>query len=711
VKPVITIRLSRPQSFVVHTSRVRHDLLACLASLSFLLSVPALGQTAAPAPLPPDAAEAIKKGILAAKQQDYLLAIRFFQEARKPQDRYQYQPDAPEIYFNLGLAESKIPGRELRAIAWFGAYLAANPNASNAGAVKDLMNALNVKCQSNILHLIQTAQDAAIKIPIGEGNAAWPGPDPERHNDALGGVAALWAEFGDFENANRAIGMRIGNGANTEEPFVRIRTDLAVDKADVGDIAGAQRDAKLLPADSSDRVYGSIAATQAETGDISGALSTVDSIQRTSDKNWVLGQIAHFQAKAGDTPSALKTIELNPHLDGKSSTLKDIAIYQVTNGDIGGALQTASLIDFSENKDDAYSSIAQAQIQAGDIADALNSVRLMKSVRLKSNRLVEITESEIKAGDIGAAQKTVDLIEVSQSDSKIRAQVAIAEGQLAVGNIADAQKTLAAAQAIADALSADSGKYALEVSIARAQADAGEIPGAFKTTDSISDPEFKSFALEQIVEAQAKSGDILSAQKTVELLRNGSDANGRKMAQAYIAIGQTEAGNVNGALKTADSIQDAAGKSYALQYILIAQLKAGDFADALQSVNQIEDAKTKSWAQSAIDKARAKASEKENPPAVVNSAKIKSIPHYAIPVVPVLDWLRRLDDDRNESFHLCALNTAPFLDLASYLRTLPPSDNASTVFIGLSGVVQKIIDAHQCIDTMLKKQARQRREP
>jgi len=81
--------------------------------------------------LPPDAQEAMKNGIIAAKQQDYLLAARYFQDARK------IAPDSPEIFFNLGLAESKIPGRELRAIAWFGAYLASTTNAPNAAAVKD----------------------------------------------------------------------------------------------------------------------------------------------------------------------------------------------------------------------------------------------------------------------------------------------------------------------------------------------------------------------------------------------------------------------------------------------------------------------------------------------------------------------------------------------------------------------------------------------
>jgi hypothetical protein len=86
------------------------------------------GQAAAPAPLPSAAQEVLNKGILAAKLPDYLLAIRYFEEARK------LAPQAPVIFLNLGIAESKMPGRELRAIAWFGAYLSAAPDATNAAA-------------------------------------------------------------------------------------------------------------------------------------------------------------------------------------------------------------------------------------------------------------------------------------------------------------------------------------------------------------------------------------------------------------------------------------------------------------------------------------------------------------------------------------------------------------------------------------------------
>ena len=80
-----------------------------------------------PPALPVEARAALKRGVIAAKQQDYPLAIRYFEEARKS------APAAPEIFYELGLAESKIAGRELRSICWFEACLAGGPFFAEMG--------------------------------------------------------------------------------------------------------------------------------------------------------------------------------------------------------------------------------------------------------------------------------------------------------------------------------------------------------------------------------------------------------------------------------------------------------------------------------------------------------------------------------------------------------------------------------------------------
>src|SRR5450631_4087467 len=69
-----------------------------LLSLGVLVPLISLAQTAKDPTLPPAAQEAMKKGVLAAKEQEWTIAIQNFQEARKT------APVAPIVFYNLGLA-------------------------------------------------------------------------------------------------------------------------------------------------------------------------------------------------------------------------------------------------------------------------------------------------------------------------------------------------------------------------------------------------------------------------------------------------------------------------------------------------------------------------------------------------------------------------------------------------------------------------------
>jgi isopentenyl diphosphate isomerase/L-lactate dehydrogenase-like FMN-dependent dehydrogenase len=111
---------------------VKLKLYKCVGLAVVLFFILTTGQLRAE--LPPEAQEAEHEGFIAAKNQEWVVAIKDFQKARET------APNAPELLKNLGLAESKIPGRELRAIAWFGAYLAANTNAPDTAALKDEIN-------------------------------------------------------------------------------------------------------------------------------------------------------------------------------------------------------------------------------------------------------------------------------------------------------------------------------------------------------------------------------------------------------------------------------------------------------------------------------------------------------------------------------------------------------------------------------------------
>lgn len=207
---------------MISISKLKIHVLTCMA-----LAAASYNATAAtPTPLPPAVEEALNKGIIAAKVPDYLLAIRYFEEARK------LAPQAPVVYLNLGLAESKIPGRELRAIAWFGAYLAAYPDAPNGAAVKEQIAVLDVRNQSNVSRLIKSVQDAANQLPP---------PSYIKEHALRDKVVELWAKAGDIQAA-----LNITDLLDDDDDKSYARYVVSKIQAEDGDIAGAQKTANLI---------------------------------------------------------------------------------------------------------------------------------------------------------------------------------------------------------------------------------------------------------------------------------------------------------------------------------------------------------------------------------------------------------------------------------------------------------------------------------
>lgn len=190
-------------------------------------AVPAFAQ------LSPEAQQAIQNGKDAAQHKDYLAAIRYFEQARAA------APNAPEIYGYLGLAESKIGGRELRAVAWYGAYLAANPKAANVAAVDNAIAELMKTSENNILLLMKTWETAAANMPDsadrGPHTAGW------RRDFSWSNVGTWYAWYGSIEDARRIANAIPSPGMAGEVFDAIIDTQLKA-----GDMAGAKRTLKSI---------------------------------------------------------------------------------------------------------------------------------------------------------------------------------------------------------------------------------------------------------------------------------------------------------------------------------------------------------------------------------------------------------------------------------------------------------------------------------
>lgn len=190
-------------------------------------AVPALAQ------LSPDAQREIEWGKDAAQKKNYELAISFFKMAQAA------APNAPEIYGYLGLTESKISGRELRAIAWYGAYLAANPRAGNAAAVNNAIAELMKGSENNISMLMKTWDTAAANMP-----------NPADHGTHTIGYQRdfCWMNLGMWYSAygNIEDARRIANGIPNPELAGPVLVEIINAQLNAGDRAGAKRTLKSI---------------------------------------------------------------------------------------------------------------------------------------------------------------------------------------------------------------------------------------------------------------------------------------------------------------------------------------------------------------------------------------------------------------------------------------------------------------------------------
>jgi hypothetical protein len=140
------------------------------------------------------AKEPLQRGLIAAQQQDWKLAIRYLTDAEKA------DPDAPEILFDLGLASSKLPGYELRSMAWFQAYLVADPGAPNAKAVRSQLLTMEIGFESKIDKILEQLESVATVIQA--NRMAFLGTVPEH---IIPDLAAAHNFLGDTDGAARLL--------------------------------------------------------------------------------------------------------------------------------------------------------------------------------------------------------------------------------------------------------------------------------------------------------------------------------------------------------------------------------------------------------------------------------------------------------------------------------------------------------------------------
>ncbi|MBI1919533.1 MAG: tetratricopeptide repeat protein [Geobacter sp.] len=630
--------------------------LVCLMLFGLLIvsGSPALAATSSS--LPPAAQVAVNKGKSADRQHDYLAAIEHFQKALR------IAPNAPEVLFYLGVEESKVSGRELRSVAWLGAYLSLRADGPGAAKVKDNIGKLKIAHRIALLNILKDVEKAA---QLAERNDKGP---------SLRDVARKLAEIGDFTSALQIA----ANLADLPESQAEAYGWIAQVQLANSDIAGALKTASLSadgqPAkdDTLLRIVGSQIAS-----DRVGALETIARIQDPRNKDRAKRVVSYFQARTDDVPGALNTVEAIQDADIQASAWNDISHVQVDAGDLAGALNTAILIPAVWDGNAVLQHISITQARKGDIDGALKTAALYNNGAELPLRIAKV---QAEGGDLAGALNTVALIEKGEKDHYIRGmvQVGFARWQMTRGIAGGVRKTLASARQSAKLVTDAGRKETVLTQIALILAESGDVAGALALAGQIESASWKVKTQSEIAVAQAKRGDVAGALKTVDLIKFSEDWD-KGAVLVRVAEIQAKAGKFAGALRTARLIHSTYNKAYALRIVAELQVKRGDVAGAQKTVRLIQDETSQNEAQKVVDAARFKAGDF------------------------VTLWRQRLEDSNLN--HYGALNTAPFLDLPRHLQSLPSSEDPKKYFGALYRTCIDLIDAERIINELLEKQA------
>jgi hypothetical protein len=260
---------------------------------------------------------------------------------------------SPEALFGRAKAEYAKGGRELSAIAWYRAYLAAAPEAGNARLVHERIIELEVEVEAKVQELLNKAGAAAAMLADGDSRI-----------QAFKSIAAIMARAGNIAGAGK-IAASLASAFDRDFVFMSI----AVARMRDGDFKAAMKTvAGIETAALSFASRREIAWIQAYSGDIAGAWKTADSISGDQEKSRAYVRIADAEFSVGNAAgagkaiaSAKKAASRIPLEALRSYSHARIVEAQVKGNDLPGARQTASLVSYKDVRARVDSLIANAR--------------------------------------------------------------------------------------------------------------------------------------------------------------------------------------------------------------------------------------------------------------------------------------------------------------------------------------------------------------
>ena len=303
-----------------------------------------------------------------------------------------------------------------------------------------------------------------------------------------------------------------------------------------------------------------------------------------------------------------------------ATALADCARAPTSQCVVALAIDTAEAIDDAYVRASAFVLIAEAQRVAGNLPGAWESLSQATAAAASSEDLadlkkparartfIDIARAQIAIGDEVGARRTllrtlaaIDKIEDPHARAEILRDISAA--QRLAGDEEGARKTLSLALAAADQIESDDSKLGMLSAIAEAHGSAGELQRAAEIVLKAREIYARigpasdygsSVDLRRLVAAQVEAGDIEGALRTAQVIGDKDDY-GRALALADIASALAAVGDVAGAFATEEHIRGAYLQIVVVTDVGLALAKAGDIAGATEAAARITKINEERW--------------------------------------------------------------------------------------------------------------------
>ena len=320
-------------------------------------------------------------------------------------------------------------------------------------------------------------------------------------------------------------------------------------------------------------------------------------LQDTNNRNSLLRDIAESQTRAHDPEAALETIAACSGCSTQSSIVVPIAGELAELGEIKQALELVSTIksapyttappgDLNQAMAaNALSSIALAQAKRGNIVGAQTSLKMIDpGHRPQEEAVIAVASQQVNSGDWHGALQTIKSI-VGFLWISERAFQCMLEPRMKSSSLENVLEDIAAIE------DENTRMFAL-TGLVQVQLSKSDLAGSQQTAHKIAPGYPRASAFKSLAEASLRAGDKLSATQYLDVAVNAAKVIANDLAKSdtlwRIASVQAEAGNIDGALSTAQLIKLAHHHINAIQDIATAQATAGDRTGALETASQLK---------------------------------------------------------------------------------------------------------------------------